>query len=175
MISAFDVKYFEDDGAMVAAVVFEDFKDSKPFSLYRKKINIVHEYVPGSFYRRELPCIISLLADIKETIDTIIVDGYVFLGDKPGLGAYLKERIERTVAIIGVAKSYFKGSDAIEILRGDSQNPLYVSSAGIDPMEAANLISNMHGKHRIPTLLKEVDRLTKTHDRSSSKPPDIGR
>ena len=103
------------------------------------------------------------------------MDGYVFLGDKPGLGAYLKERIERTVAIIGVAKSYFKGSGAIEILRGDSQNPLYVSSAGIDPMKAANLISNMHGKHRIPTLLKEVDRLTKTHDPSFNKLADTGR
>ena len=166
MISAFDVKYFEDGSAMVAAVVFKDFKDSKSVSLYRKKIDKVHEYVPGSFYKRELPCIISLLSDIREKIDTIIVDGYVFLGDKPGLGAYLKERMERTVTIIGVAKSYFEGSDAIKIFRGESQNPLYVSSSGIDPMEAADLVSNMHGKHRIPTLLKKVDQLTKMHNHS---------
>ena len=95
MISAFDVKYFEDGGAMVAAVVFKDYRDSEPVSSYQKRIDIVHEYVPGSFYRRELPCILSLLADIKEKIDTIIVDGYVFLGGKPGLGAYLRERVEK--------------------------------------------------------------------------------
>jgi len=146
---------------MTAAVVFKDFKDSTPISIYRKKIVKVHEYIPGSFYKRELPCIISLLADIKEKIDTIIIDGYVFLRDKPGLGAYLKERIEVTIIIIGVAKSYFKGSDAIKIFRGKSLNPLYISSSGIDPKEAALLVSNMHGKHRMPTLLKQVDQLTK--------------
>lgn len=162
MISAFDVKYFEDGSATVAAVVFKDFTDREPVSSYRKKVDRVHDYVPGSFYRRELPCILSLLFDIREEIDTIIVDGYVFLGDKPGLGAYLEERIGSTVTIIGVAKSYFEGSDAIKIYRGESQNPLYVSSSGIDPMEAADLISRMHGKHRIPTLLKKVDQLTKT-------------
>lgn len=164
MISAFDVKYFEDGSAMVAAVVFKDFKDSEPVSSYRKKVDRVHDYVPGSFYRRELPCILSLLSDIKEKIDTIIVDGYVFLGDKPGLGAHLKERIETTVRIIGVAKSYFEGSDAIKIYRGKSQNPLYVSSSGIDSMEAADFISKMHGRHRIPTLLRKVDRLAKTNN-----------
>ena len=160
MILAFDVKYFEDKSATIVAVVFKDFKDSKPISIYRKKIEKVLEYVSGSFYRRELPCIISLLPDVKEEIDTIIVDGYVFLGDKPGLGAYLKERVGGTVNIIGVAKSYCEGSDAIEIFRGESRKPLYVSSSGIDPVEAADLVSNMHGEHRIPTLLKKVDQLT---------------
>jgi len=161
MISAFDVKYFGNGGAMVAAVVFNDFRDAAAISSYRKMIDKVHEYVSGSFYKRELPCIISLLSDIEENIDTIIIDGYVFLGDKPGLGAYLKETIERGVKMIGVAKSYYEGSEAIKIFRGKSRRPLYVSSSGIDPMEAADLVSHMHGRHRIPTLLKEVDRLTK--------------
>ncbi|MFO7964880.1 MAG: endonuclease V [Desulfobacterales bacterium] len=161
MISAFDVKYFEDGSAVVAAVVFEKFNDAAPISTYRKNIDRVNEYVPGSFYRRELPCILSLLADIRETIDTIIIDGYVYLGNRPGLGAYLKAETGEAFTIIGVAKSCFKGSAAAKVYRGRSRNPLYISASGMDQAKAADLVARMHGKYRIPTLLKEVDQLTK--------------
>ena len=75
----------------------------------RKRIANVAGYIPGSFYKRELPCILSLLSDINETVDTIIVDGYVSLGSRPGLGQHIKDEIEPRVAVIGVAKNYFKG------------------------------------------------------------------
>lgn len=161
MIAAFDVKYFDDGSALSAAVVFNGFEDTEPLSHYTKRIEKVEEYVPGAFYKRELPCIISLLGDIREKIDVIIVDGYVTLGNEPGLGAHLKEAIDDKIAVIGAAKSYFEGSNAIKVYRGKSKNPLYVSSAGIGSEEAARLISGMHGENRIPTLLKAADRLTK--------------
>lgn len=164
MISAFDVRYADNGSAMAAAVVFKDFKDAAPVSCYRKKIDGVQPYVPGAFYKRELPCILSLLSDIREPIDTIIIDGYVFLGDRPGLGAYLKEKIEKSITPIGVAKSYFKGSRGIKVFRGKSRKPLHVTASGMDPVEAAQRISSMHGKHRIPTLLKTADRLTRKTD-----------
>ena len=103
----------------------------------------------------------SLLSDIKEEIDTIIVEGYVFLGERPGLEAYLRNAISAEIKVIGVAKSYFAGSSAAEVYRGKSRRPLYVSSAGLDQTQAAKQIASMHGDNRIPTLLKEVDRLTK--------------
>jgi deoxyribonuclease V len=48
-----------------------------------------------------------------------------------------------------------------EVFRGQSINPLYVSSIGIDIDQAAQNIQNMFGNYRIPTLLKHLDTLTK--------------
>jgi len=46
-----------------------------------------------------------------------------------------------------------------KIFRGKSTNPLYITSEGIELEIAADLILNMHGIYRIPTLLKKVDQL----------------
>jgi deoxyribonuclease V len=43
------------------------------------------------------------------------------------------------------------------ILRGTSSRALYVTAAGIDQHVAERLIKDMHGKNRIPTMLKLVD------------------
>lgn len=161
MIAAFDVSYLDDGSAQAAAVVFENFTDAKPRRIYRKKIAQVAEYVPGSFFRRELPCILALLAEIEEKIDVVIVDGYVTLGDRPGLGKHLSESIDPHIAVIGVAKKYFEGSRPAEAVRGRSKNPLFVTSYGVESEKAKELIESMHGKYRIPTLLKVVDRLSK--------------
>jgi len=161
MIAAFDVKYFDDGTALCGAVVFQYFTDKKPHSQYRKKIGSAEDYVPGLFYKRELPCIISLLDDMPEKLGTIVVDGYVRLGDCPGLGGHLKRSLANDVTVIGVAKSQFKGASAVEVYRGNSRKPLYVTSAGIDQQDAAKYVRQMHGENRIPVLLKMVDRLTR--------------
>jgi deoxyribonuclease V len=36
---------------------------------------------------------------------------------------------------------------------------LYVTAVGIDPRAAASNVRGMHGKHRLPTMIKRVDRL----------------
>lgn len=51
------------------------------------------------------------------------------------------------------------GPLAQELRRGTSRSPLYVTAAGMDATEAARHIAEMHGPHRIPTLLKRIDRL----------------
>ena len=161
MIAAFDVGYPDDGSAQAAAVVFEHFFDAKPRRSYRKRIVHVEEYMPGSFYKRELPCILELFSEINEIIDIIIVDGYVFLGDRPGLGKHLSKSLNSAIPIIGVAKKYFAGSNPVEVKRGRSKNPLFITACGIKPEDAGELIASMHGSYRMPTLLKEVDRLSK--------------
>jgi endonuclease V-like protein UPF0215 family len=42
--------------------------------------------------------------------------------------------------------------------------PLYITSIGIDLDYATELIKNMKGNNRIPTLLKTLDTLTKEKD-----------
>ncbi len=68
--------------------------------------------------------------------------------------------------MIGVAKTRFSGAASVEVRRGDSQKPLYVTAAGVSAEDAASRISEMHGPFRIPTLLKQVDTLARSarHD-----------
>ncbi len=160
-IAAFDVYYLKDGRASAAAVLFSDFGDSLPAAEYHRMIARCSAYVPGAFYRRELPAILALMEKITAPLDTLIVDGYVMLGSRPGLGRHLFDALENKIPVIGVAKSLFEDSAAHEVYRGGSQRPLYVTAAGIDALEAAESIRRMHGPHRIPTLLRHVDRLAR--------------
>jgi deoxyribonuclease V len=119
-------------------------------------------YVPGAFFERELPALLAVLDKLPFTVDALdalVVDGYVWLGrDRPGMGHHLYEATRRRVPVIGVAKSAFADNDvALPLLRGDSQTPLYVTAAGMDPLEAHRAVASMHGPHRVPTLLRWVD------------------
>ena len=119
--------------------------------------------MPGEFYKRELPCLLQVYAQIKEIINIIIIDGYVMLGkERKGLGGYLYEALDKKIPIIGVAKTFFKNCvHYTEVYRGKSTRPLYVSSIGLDLDFSAALICNLEGPYRIPTVLKAVDRLTR--------------
>jgi len=162
MIVAVDVYYSSNSGAVAAAVVFSSFTDCEPHSVYISKIDRADDYVPGQFYKRELPCIMSVLQQINEEIDTIIIDGYVDPGNKPGLGRYLWDLLERKIPVIGVAKSFYMGTEAVKVLRGRSRQPLYITSAGMEIAEAAARIEKMAGKFRIPSILKLADQISRT-------------
>jgi deoxyribonuclease V len=161
MIAAVDVHYRNDGSATAGAVVFSSFHNSKGYREYIKDIPKVESYIPGHFYRRELPCLIEVLRIIEEEIDTVIIDGYVDLGESPGLGRHLWRTLDCKKKVIGVAKKYFRGSDATKVYRGNSRQPLYVTSVGIEQTVAADLIINMCGKYRLPTLLKQADSLSR--------------
>ncbi len=161
MIAAIDVDYRDNGSAQAAAVVFEHFSDTAPYSTYITDIPQVEAYVPGQFFRRELPCIIAVFEVIREAVSTIVIDGYVMLGESPGLGFCLWQQLKQEKAVIGVAKSPYMHSNAVTVIRGSSKNPLYVTSAGMEPAIAAGRIRRMQGKYRIPTLLKHVDSLSK--------------
>ena len=162
MIAAFDVQYQEEDkSADVAVVCFQHFTDEAPTYQAVIRVTNVADYEPGSFYKRELPCITALLDELETVPDIIVVDGYVNLGDAPGLGAHLKKALPENVMVIGVAKSPFVGSTAPSVLRGQSKHPLYITAAGCSEEQAAEWVKSMHGQHRFPTLLKLVDRLAR--------------
>ena len=161
MILAVDVDY-KGTSAQVGGVVFSDWKDPLPSEVLVTQVENVEEYVPGSFYKRELPCILSLLSEHRLKPDCIVIDGFVFLdGDtKPGLGKHLYDALEEDVAVVGVAKSSYDNiSKKFAVYRGESRNPLYVTSAGMELSQAKTLIKQMHGEYRIPYLLKKVDQI----------------
>lgn len=158
---AVDVHYGPDSsrGACVGFARVED--DVPAFVVAEQFTGTASDYEPGDFKKRELPFLLRLVETARTRapdIATIVVDGYVWLdGGRPGLGGHLAEALGGMIPIIGVAKTRYHSAAAIEVLRGQSQSPLYITAAGMDPAAAADFVRTMHGEHRIPTLLRIVD------------------
>src|SRR5262245_48219518 len=92
MITCVDVDY-RDDGAVAACVQFRDWTDPCPAGEKVERIAALSPYVPGQFYRREMPCLLAVLGAVGEPIEAVVIDGYVWLRDEatPGLGGHLYE------------------------------------------------------------------------------------
>jgi len=161
MIACVDVDY-RDPLALAACVVFNSWIDETVLCEKTRLVEGVKSYQSGEFFRRELPCIMAVLKELEKKPNVIIVDGYVWLNGsgKHGLGAHLFYALDRKIPVIGVAKKpYGSGNGTTSVFRGESKKPLYITSAGIDPLKAAMCIRTLTGHHRIPNILKRVDRL----------------
>ncbi|HUJ62303.1 MAG TPA: hypothetical protein VLX92_27540 [Kofleriaceae bacterium] len=148
---------------MTACVAFAGWRDATAArELVVRSDGPAAAYQPGRFFARELPYLEAALVRLGEPLAAALVDGYVWLGDGvPGLGAHLHAALGGAVAVVGVAKSRYRGAPAIEVVRGDSRRPLYVTAAGLDAAEAAAHVRAMHGPHRIPALVKRADTLAR--------------
>src|SRR5689334_20620675 len=90
MITALDVYYgVKEPHATSAAVVFANWDDALPASEYIAHVEGIQPYIPGQFFRRELPCLLAVLEKIREPLEAIVVDSHVTLGAAPGLGQHL--------------------------------------------------------------------------------------
>lgn len=166
---AIDVQYVGDTG-FAAGILFSSPSSSTPLQTLLYTHDSCAPYVAGQFYKRELPPILGLLALCATPPATILVDGFVDLGDgRAGMGRHLYEHLGTTTPIVGVAKNPFRrggrGDDAqdeilsigLPVFRGISSRPLYVTSAGVDAEAAEALVLGLHGKNRQPTMLKLAD------------------
>lgn len=165
MILAIDVHY-KVEYAKTVVLLFDNWQSETYANVVEIKTKNVAEYVSGEFYKRELPCILEALQQINSnTIDVIIIDGYIYVDNQNsyGLGGYLYEALNKKIPIIGVAKTSFQSNKDtfVEVFRGASKNPLYVSAIGYDLEKAAQEVQLMHGDFRLPYLLKLMDQKTK--------------
>ena len=159
MICCVDVAY-RVASVRTAAVAFVAWTDAAP-ALERVHLSPSPPaaYEPGRFYLRELPHLLAVLAEVPD-VETVVIDGYAWLGpDHAGLGAHLFAALG--IPVIGVAKTRYAGAEAIELLRGASRAPLYVTAAGCELTAAADHIRAMHGPFRLPTLIKRADSLAR--------------
>lgn len=164
MILAVDVDY-RDRSAFIAGVAFENWRDACEKSILGSRLDDIKDYIPGQFYRRELPCILKLIEEHQLVPDLIVIDGFVYLDGKsrPGLGKHLYDALLGKISVVGVAKGPFKDiAQECELYRGTSKKPLYITSVGIPLTEAKDHIKSMHGEYRIPALLKKADRISRT-------------
>lgn len=174
MIVAFDTYYYDDFSYTVAGI-FDNWKSAHTDELIcSKRIGIDADYVPGRLYERELPCIMQCLKQIDvNKVDLIIVDGFVWLTDddgrmKPVLGEMLHRAILETygkeIEVIGIAKNPPHNKTGVEVRRGDSNKPLWVTCSNISRTDGvAELVRLMEGEFRIPNILKEVDQETRKY------------
>lgn len=170
-MAALDVGYTVRHGVesgRCAVVAFESWASRVPIREVTFDVRPVAPYVSGRLYERELPCLIAGLDALRrETVEieltTVVVDGNVRLDPqgRPGLGMHLYRELAEQLPVVGVAKTAFRGLDAVEVLRGKSSKPLFVTAAGMDERVAARKVAGMHGPHRIPTMLRRADQLSR--------------
>lgn len=135
--------YYDEDRAIAGAIVFENWTDAEATSSVIHVTENCEEYRPGHFYKRELPALLAVLErlpDTVNTVNTVIIDGYVWLDDleSPGLGAHLYDALQKAKTVIGVAKNKYRNSAAaVEIERGDSTRPLFVTAAGMSAKKSS--------------------------------------
>ncbi|EDP72845.1 Deoxyinosine 3'endonuclease (endonuclease V) [Flavobacteriales bacterium ALC-1] len=164
MLLAIDVHYKESYSKSVG--VLFNWADKAPHHIITDIITNVAPYEPGQFYKRELPCILQLIRQVDlTTIEVIIVDGHVFVDNNKtfGLGGHLWQALDEKIPIIGIAKRAFHNTEQVStpVYRGESQNPLYVSSIGLPEETVLDNVKLLHGDYRIPTILKILDQQTK--------------
>jgi deoxyribonuclease V len=155
---AIDTYYYK-DRAKTVGVIFNEWTDDSPEKIITSWLSSdkYGPYIPGEFYKRELPCIMNLLDKVPDILDydAIILDGLARLpiinesDPVEGLGVHLEKALDEKYpnfrnnnphdkdkiygpAIIGVAKSPFSGCDKdsgiVKLYRGQAKTPLYINT-----------------------------------------------
>lgn len=162
MIAFTDVQYRDTD-ATAACIVADGWSAEAASAEWTTLISPIAPYEPGAFYKRELPCLLEVLRRAPP-LTHVVIDGYVWLDTQrgPGLGARLYDALGGRTPVIGLAKTAYKGSEmAVPVLRPGSAKPLFLTCIGVEEAQALQLVSQLHGAHRLPTLVKRVDSLAR--------------
>jgi deoxyribonuclease V len=155
--------YHREGQTTAACVLADKWTDAAPHAELVRIVPAHHPYVAGQLFRRELPALLAVLAEVGSPLEAAVVDGYVWLSQEhyPGLGAHLYTVLEERIPVIGVAKTRYVGAPGIAVTRGRSRSPLFITAAGIPVEQAVAHIREMHGNSRIPALLKRADKLSR--------------
>ncbi len=156
--------HFDSAGANVAALAFEEWDAAEPSRSFTSRIQHVEKAVRGELDLRALPCFLQLLREHELAPELIVINGLVHLDaqETPGLGRHLYHALGSSCAIIGAAKTAPPNlPDQFKLSREEEASPLFVSCVGLDLGAAKARLRAMHGRKRVPTLLKLVARMAK--------------
>jgi deoxyribonuclease V len=156
--------HFDGEGARAAAVSFDDWGAAEPTKTYATRLPQVEKAERGQLDLRELPCLLQLLREHALEPEVIVIDGFVHLDaqETPGLGQYLYHALGGRTAVVGVSKTAMADTPAqFEVMREEETRPLVVTCVGIDLGAAKMRLRAMHGRKRVPTLMKLVARIAK--------------
>ena len=156
--------HLQGDTARVAAVAFDDWAAFEGTKNYSLDIGHVEKPAKGELDLRALPWLVQLLDAHRLQPEVIVFDGFVHLDaqETPALGQRLYDALGGRTAVIGASKAGMKDAPAqFEVYREDETPPLIITCAGIDLGAAKARIRMMHGKKRMPTLMKLAARVAK--------------
>lgn len=159
--------HFDGAQAIAAAVAFDAWDAAEASKTYVSRIVHVEKAARGELDLRELPCVMQLLREHGLEPELVLLDGFVHLDadETPGLGQHLYHALGGMVPIVGVSKRSLPGLSAqFEVMREEETQPLLVTCAGIDIGAAKARLRAMHGRKRVPTLMKLAARLAKNQD-----------
>ena len=159
--------HFDGVHANVAAAAFDAWDAVEATKTYGSRVDHVEKAGKGELDLRELPCLMQLLREYSLEPELILIEGFVHLDadETPGLGQHLYQALGCKVPIVGVSKKRLPGmSVQVEVVREEETQPLYVTCAGIDIGAAKARLRAMHGRKRVPTLMKLAARLAKYKD-----------
>lgn len=160
--------HFEDANARAAAVAFDAWDAAEAARTYVSHINHVEAAVRGALDLRELPCVMQLLREHQLAPELLLIDGFVHLDadETPGLGQHLFHALGSGVPVVGISKRRLPGLSAqFEVMREEEEaQPLLITCAGMDIGAAKARVRAMHGRKRVPTLMKLAARLAKSKD-----------
>lgn len=164
------------EGASAVALAFDDWDCAEAGQHYTAHITTIAPHSPvaeaaplakaarGEPNLRALPCLLQLLRQHALQPDVIVIDGWVHLDNQatPGLGQHLYQALGGRSAVIGISTTARPELPAqFAVLREEDAAPLVVTCAGIDLGAAKARVRAMHGKRRVPTLLKLATRMAK--------------
>ena len=156
--------HHDGDTARVGAVAFDDWAAGEATKTYVTEVAHVEKARPGEPWGRDLPGLLQLLHQHKLSPEVIVIDGFVYSDaqETPALGQFLHHALGGAVAVIGISKTAMKDTPAqFEVMREEETRPLVITSAGIDLGAAKARVRTMHGRKRLPTLLKLATRIAK--------------
>ena len=159
--------HFDGAQANAAAVAFDAWDAAEATKTYVSRIAQVEKSARGELDLRELPCVMQLLREHSLEPELILLAGFVHLDadETPGLGQHLYQALGGKVPIVGASKRSLPGlSVQFEVMREEEAPPLFVTCAGIDIGAAKARLRAMHGRKRVPTLMKLAVRLAKNSD-----------
>lgn len=161
---AVDVSYTS-DVAHVGLVLSRNGLFTDELELRCVEAQVTSDYVSGDFAKRELGPLLAALAGLPQLPRVVFVGAFVTLdpAGRPGLGA--RVHAAGYPAVVGVAKSPFRTAvHAIAATRGRSATrPLWVTSVGVGPRDAAAFVTEMPGPYRLPDALRLADRLARSN------------
>jgi len=156
--------HYHGNGASAAAVAFDEWDSPEASRTFTSRVADLDKPARGELDLRALPCLVQLLREQALGPDVIVMDVPVHLdtAETPGPGQAMYDALGGRTAIIGVSTRSMPGMPGqFEVLRDDEAAPLIVTCVGIDLGAAKVRIRTMHGKRRIPTLLKLAARIAR--------------
>lgn len=159
--------HVEGTQANAAAVAFDAWEDAEATKTYVSRMPQLEKAVRGELDLRDLPCVMQLLREHTLAPELIVIDGFVHLDadETPGFGQYLFQALGGTIPVVGISKRGQPGLSAqFQVVREEETPPLFVTCTGIDIGAVKVRLRAMHGRKRVPTLMKLAARLAKNAD-----------